>query len=105
MNYVSKRKMSAIFKNEPNFKLYITTAKMNDRITGCSGFVYNVCSNKYIYINTEDFVYGGGGRVLVRKAKNLKDYRGGVNHFIRPADILETIKQMTDFDYREINYD
>ena len=48
-----------------------------------SGFVYNCLTEKYMYFSVGDVRYEKNwkNRILVREAKNEKDYTGGVNQW------------------------
>jgi hypothetical protein len=63
-----------------------------------SGFIRNVATGKLAYFSVSDvrfFQDWWYKEVLIRSAKNLKDFSGGMNHYCRLADIKESAERIT----------
>jgi len=65
-----------------NESFYLKNIIINGDKRGCSGFI--MLGDKAVYVNTE--VLGGG--YLYRKAKDNKDFIGGVNQYAKDIDSL-----------------
>lgn len=85
-----KRRLATQFPNQ-ELEYGIKNIKVNGDSRGCSGFIKNNKTGILIYINTEP---SGcyfrptlsdkrtGYNILIRYAKDMKDYRGGMNYFV-----------------------
>lgn len=102
-NYIGSRKVRNIFKGKP-FEVKIKDININGQKRGCSGFITNTETGKVCYIDTELFFNGGSGSglygdkkraIMMRTAENIKDYRGGVNHFLPPENIVKMAEELT----------
>lgn len=76
----------------------------NGQKRGCSGFITNTETGKVCYLSTELFFNGGSGgglwndkskAVVMRTAKDIKDFKGGINVFIPVGKIVETAIELT----------
>ena len=103
-NYIGSRKVRNFFKGMP-FEFKIKDININGQKRGCSGFITNAETGKVCYIDTEPFFNGGSGSglfgsrdkaIMMRTAENIKDYRGGVNHFLPPENIVQIAQELTN---------
>ena len=69
-----------------------------DRISGnyfyLSGFLYNESMNRWVYISISDVRFWQDewhDKVLIRTAKNNKDYTGGVNQYTAFSDLVKKL--------------
>jgi len=75
-------KVKNLLKNE-DYEFKIRDIRINGTNRGCSGFVTSKTTGKTIYLNTEDVVYQPlQNKILVRTAKDDKDYIGGPNQWV-----------------------
>lgn len=102
-NYIGSRKVRNLFKGKP-FEVKLKDININGQKRGCSGFITNTETGKVCYIDTELFFNGGSGSglygdkkraIMMRTAENIKDYRGGVNHFLPPENIVKMAEELT----------
>lgn len=103
-NYIGSRKVRNLFKGMP-FEFKIKDININGQKRGCRGFITNTKTGKVCYIDTEPFFNGGSGSglfgsrdkaIMMRTAENIKDYRGGVNHFLPPENIVQIAQELTN---------
>ena len=63
-----------------------------------SGFLKNITSGKFIYFSTSD-VRGKNNEwynsILIRTAKNIKDYTGGANRFTEFEKLLNNVVELS----------
>lgn len=60
-----------------------------------SGFITNKEQDITIYLNSESYYNAHcDNKFLVRYAKRIGDYKGGINHFVSPQDSPYLIHQM-----------
>lgn len=60
-----------------------------------SFFIHN--QNKYVYVNTSDFRWGNEewrNHILIRTAKNDKDYLGGSNYYTSLEEFVDDVKYL-----------
>lgn len=102
-NYISSPKIKALFKRLP-FDIYVKNININGQKRGCSGFIKNTETGKICYITTEPFFNGKGGSglydnpnmaIMMRMAKDLKDYTGGLNCWLPTANIVSMAYELT----------
>ncbi len=102
-NYIGDKEIKTLFKDMP-FICQIKNISINGQRRGCSGFITNLETGKICYITTELFFNGAKGSglwndsnkaIMMRTAKNLHDYTGGLNHWIPKEKIVETAKRLT----------
>lgn len=80
-------------KDHPELDTQLKNIRVNRELRGCSGFIFNPTTKKYVYINTEvepealAFSALNHG-YLYREAKSNSDYTGGRNHFADDLDDL-----------------
>lgn len=87
--YFSAQKVRNNFKKmgvADRFTFHLKNISINGQRRGCSGFVVENSTGRVAYITTEPFFKGGlcGNKentLMYRAAENLKDYRGGTNHW------------------------
>lgn len=63
-----------------------------------SAFIRNTKTGKYAYIKCSDVRYFQDNwyrEMLVRKAKDTKDYTGGANNFVRLNNIADSLHHLT----------
>ena len=75
--------------------------KVNKNHYCFSAFIKGGTENKYVYISISDVRYFNNDwykHILIRKAKNEVDYRGGFNHYTSleklEGDICELLKEL-----------
>ena len=76
-----------------DFELYFSRGHFE-----CYGFLKNKKTDKFAYFSISDVRYfkdSWWDNVLVRTAKNEKDYTGGSNNSCRLTDLRENIKKLT----------
>ena len=95
---LSKIKVQNIFKGTP-FQCFVNNNYTNGAKTGCSGFIFNSRTNKVCYISSDNLAIHPTmefhKNIMMRKAKNLKDYTGGMNIWISADEILKTAERLT----------
>lgn len=103
-NYISSQKIKALFRNLP-YEVYTKNIDINGQKRGCSGFIKNSVTGKICYITTEPFFdnkCGSGlwgekdNAIMMRTAKHIKDYSGGVNLWLGVDDIITMAKNLTE---------
>ncbi len=61
-----------------------------------SGFLYNQETEKYVYFSISDVRPKANlNNILIRTAKNEKDYTGGMNNFVTLEEIGEAANRLT----------
>lgn len=102
-NFIGSRKVKGLFKDKP-YEVSVKNIDINGQKRGCSGFITNTSTGKVCYITTEPFFDGGKGSglwrdenkgVMMRTAKNTKDYTGGTNQFLNPKQIVKFAERLT----------
>lgn len=102
-NYIGSIKVKNLFKGLP-FNVNLKNIIHNGQKRGCSGFITNTETGKVCYLSTELFFNGGSGgglwndkskAVVMRTAKDAKDFKGGINVFIPVEKIVETAIKLT----------
>lgn len=100
MNYISSQKVKAMFRGLP-YTVKTHNIDINGQKRGCSGFIVNNITNKICYITTEPYFDGGlfgdkNRTIMMRTAKSLSDYSGGINQWLSVDKIVETAKRLTE---------
>lgn len=102
-NYIGNVKVKNLFKGLP-FDVKLKNILHDGQKRGCSGFITNKETGKVCYLSTELFFNGGSGSglwndknkaVVMRTAKDIKDFKGGINVFIPVEKIVETAIELT----------
>lgn len=102
-NYVGATKVKHLFTAQP-FECKIKNIEVNGQKRGCSGFITNLVTGKVCYIDTEPFFdYGKGSglynnpskAVMMRTAKDTKDYHGGMNVWLPLGEIVTAALRLT----------
>lgn len=108
-NYIGSRNVKNLFK-DTSFDVRVKNINVGGCIHGCSGFILNKVTGKFCYITTEPFFDGGRGSglynnqnnaIMMRTAKDDKDFVGGKNNWIRVYQIVQTAKLLTSEEYSE----
>lgn len=103
-NYIGSRKIRGLFRGLP-YRLEIKDINVNGQKRGCSGFITNTETGSVCYITTEPFFDGKGGSglyndkqksILMRSAKNTKDYVGGANRWLAISDVVDMADKLTN---------
>lgn len=70
--------------------------RVNGQLRGCSGFIRKAGSERTVYFNTEYVVSLGrdDDRLLVRYARDSRDYTGGRNEYCSFCTLLEKLDAM-----------
>lgn len=102
-NYIGSIKAKNLFKGLP-FNVKLKNILHDGQKRGCSGFITNTETGKVCYLSTELFFNGGSGgglwnnrnkAIVIRTAKDTKDFKGGINVFIPVEKIVETAIELT----------
>lgn len=77
----------------PELDTELKNIRVNRELRGCSGFIFNPSTEKYVYISTEVDPGAPAFSVLnqgylYREAESDSDYTGGRNHFADDLDSL-----------------
>ena len=80
------------------FEYHLKNISLNGHKLGCSGFIVNPANGSTVYVATDTGVVKG---FMYRFAKNIKDYRGGVNRWAYTLedyvnDIINLLKTVPD---------
>ena len=80
-------------KTHPELETQLKNIRVNRELRGCSGFIFNPSTEKYVYINTEVEPGAPAFSVLnqgylYRETESDSDYTGGLNHFAEDLDSL-----------------
>lgn len=75
-----KRRLNAVMPAE-SLEYSIKGIKVNGKAYGCSGFIRNKVNNVVVYVNTEVRTVQHGKTILIRYAKDFKDYTGCFNRY------------------------
>ena len=76
-----------------DYKLYFSRGHFD-----CSGFFRNIKTEKFVYFSVSDVRYfpnSWWNNVLVRKAKDEKDYTGGRNNSCQLVDLKKNIDNLS----------
>lgn len=96
-NYIGSIKVRNLFKGLP-FEVKLKNIVINGQKRGCSGHIVNTETGKVCYITTEMFfgLWNDRNRaIMMRTAKDTKDYTGGTNVWIPMEKIVETAIELT----------
>ena len=74
-----------------DYTFNLNNIDINGSKRGCWGFITNNKNNKVCYITTEASGASWLKPVMIRTAKNIRDYTGGINNFIDVIDIVKTM--------------
>ena len=96
-NIILKIKVKNMIMNKygDKYDYQLNNIQINGAKRGCSGFIFNKETKKVVYISTE---ISWLKPVLIRTAKNNKDYTGGINNFIDVQDIPNWVEKLTKGD-------
>ena len=89
-NYACFRTINQILKNAGLVPVDHSNSNINGRKQGFTGFWKNPNEDKYVYVCT-DMMPAPYGNVLIRSAKNEKDFTGGYNQYAKTAEGLAEI--------------
>jgi len=90
---ILKTKLKNIFQGL-DYTFNLKNIDINGSKRGCSGFITNNKNNKVCYITTEASEASWLKPVMIRTAKNIKDYTGGINNFIDTIDIVKKVTSL-----------
>lgn len=68
-----------------------------------SGFIHNDKNGKYVYFSIDDVRYSKSWHkdILIRDARNEKDYRGGNNHYANLENFKEAVSGILECGYSQ----
>lgn len=90
---ISMTKIKNLFKREaPELVLEgFSNQRINGVLEGASGFVTNPAGDKIVYISS---AHGNNRELLVRTARHVKDYSGGMNCFTTMDELIAKSRQL-----------
>ena len=94
---VSMTKVKNLLKREGYEAAGFRNTRVNGQLRGCYGFVRKAGSGKVVFVDTEYLTSGtGAGNILVRFARDEKDYCGHRNEWTHFAGLAYTLARMFD---------
>lgn len=83
------------FSKFPYLEFNLSNISVNGSKRGCSGFITNTLNGKHVYINTESLIQNfSGNKILIRTAKNTKDYTGGYNKYTTEENLVNAVMNL-----------
>lgn len=83
------------FSKFPYLEFNLSNISVNGSKRGCSGFITNKLNGKHVYINTESLIQAfSGNKILIRTAKNTKDYTGGYNQYTTEENLVNAVMNL-----------
>ena len=83
------------FSKFPYLEFNLSNISVNGSKRGCSGFITNKLNGKHVYINTESSIQASyANKILIRTAKNTKDYTGGYNQYTTEENLVNAVMNL-----------
>lgn len=87
-----------ILAQNDKLTVQLSNIGINGTKMGCSGFITDPGTGRVLYINTDHNHGTNHGRAFYRVARDVKDYRGGINHFSDYGDLAKEALELLGSD-------
>lgn len=92
-----KNTLKKLNNDKQPLEFHVKNIAINGKKVGCSGFVKNLYTGKTVYVNTDmdgAMSFGGVQKHLYRTARDIKDYRGGVNRWAKEDELAQQVLEL-----------